>query len=386
LNPRTSFLTGATGFLGSSLAVELLQRDRERIYCLVRPHGDVHERLRGAVVAAAEAAGVAHLVEDRLDRLVPLAGDIAAEDLGLSDEARAILAAAPADECWHSAASLRYEDRHKDEIVGTNVDGTRHLLDAITGLGIGELNHISTAYVAGIRTGEVHEEPFDPSYEPNNWYEASKRQGEDLVVDRAGAFDRVRIMRPSIVIGNMSTYRSTSSSGYYGFLRGLSKFCGLVEGNEAGYLDNNRVQLFLEPQSSLNLVPVDLLVSEAVDLADGGHGGDELSYFHLTNPFPVTLERARVGPESSIERLRLELIEDRSELREADALLDDALDFYRPYLRNDKQFVRSRDESTPPSAMFISDEALAAFSVRHFDETADLETLTIVDHSAVTAP
>ena len=93
LNPRTSFLTGATGFLGSSLAVELLQRDRERIYCLVRPHGDVHERLRGAVVAAAEAAGVAHLVEDRLDRLVPLAGDIAAEDLGLSDEARAILAA-----------------------------------------------------------------------------------------------------------------------------------------------------------------------------------------------------------------------------------------------------------------------------------------------------
>ena len=131
MNPRTSFLTGATGFLGSSLAVELLQRDRERIYCLVRPHGDVHERLRGAVVAAAEAAGVAHLVEDRLDRLVPLAGDIAAEDLGLSDEARAILAAAPADECWHSAASLRYEDRHKDEIVGTNVDGTRHLLDAI---------------------------------------------------------------------------------------------------------------------------------------------------------------------------------------------------------------------------------------------------------------
>ena len=177
----------------------------------------------------------------------------------------------------------------------------------------------------------MHEEPFDPSYEPNNWYEASKRQGEELVVDRAGAFDRVRIMRPSIVIGNMSTYRSTSSSGYYGFLRGLSKFCGLVEGNEAGYLDNNRVQLFLEPQSSLNLVPVDLLVSEAVDLADGSHGGDELSYFHLTNPFPVTLERARVGPESSIERLRLELIEDRSALREADALLDDALDEAHPH-------------------------------------------------------
>lgn len=384
LTARTSFLTGATGFIGSSLAVELLQRDRDRIYCLVRPHGDVHERLQGAVIAAAESAGVAHLVSDRLDRLVPLAGDIATEGLGLDDESLELLAAQPADECWHSAASLRYEDRHKDEIVGTNVDGTRHLLDAVTRLGIGELNHISTAYVAGVRTGDVHEEPFDPGYEPNNWYEASKRQGEDLVIDRSGAFERVRIMRPSIVVGNMSTYRSTSSSGYYGFLRGLDKFCRLVEANEAGYLDNNRVQLFLEPQSSLNLVPIDLLVAEAVDLADDPASG--LGYFHLTNPFPVTLERARVGPESSIDRLRLELIEDRALLGEADALLDDALDFYRPYLRNDKQFIRGRDEGTPPPAMFISDVALAALSVRHFDETADLATMAVVDHSAVTTP
>lgn len=381
----TAFLTGATGFLGSSLAVELLQRDRDRVYCLVRPTGDVHERLRAAVVAAAEAAGVAHLVEDRLDRLVPIAGDIAVDGLGLSDESRAMLAAHPADEAWHAAASLRYEDRHKEEIVRTNVDGTRHVLDAITEMGIGELNHISTAYVAGVRTGDVPEEPFDPAFEPNNWYEASKRQGEDMVVARADAFDRVRIMRPSIVVGNMSTYCSTSSSGYYGFLRGLAKFCGLVEANETGYLDNHRVQLFLEPQSSLNLVPIDLLVAEAVELADEPSSA-ALAYFHLTNPFPITLERARVGPESSIERLRLELIEDRAELREADALLDDALDFYRPYLRNDKRFIRERDGATPPPDMFISDEALAALSVRHFDETADLATLRVVDHSAVTAP
>lgn len=373
MNPRTAFLTGATGFLGSSLAVELLQNGRERVYCLVRPHGDPVERLRSAVVAAAEAAGVAHLVADRLDRLVPLSGDIALAGLGLTDEERALLDDDVPEECWHAAASLRYEDRHKEEILATNVDGTRHLIEAVSELGIGQLNHISTAYVAGVRVGDVHEEPFDPSYEPNNWYEASKRQGENLVLDHAGAFDRVRIMRPSIVVGNLSTYRSTSTSGYYGFLRGLDKFCRLVEADDRGYLDRNRVQLFLEPQSSLNLVPIDVLVAEAVELADDERADGR--YFHLTNPFPITLERARIGPESSIERLRLELIEDRAHLRELDALLDDALDFYRPYLRNDKNFVRSRDGATPPERMRITDEALAALSVRHFDEEAEVITL-----------
>lgn len=369
LNSRTAFLTGATGFLGSSLAVELLLNDRDQVYCLVRPHGDVNDRLRAAVTDAAAAAGVSDLVADRLDRLVPLAGDIALPGLGLTDDQRALLNSDRPDECWHAAASLRYEDRHKEEILGTNVDGTRNLIDAVTDLGIAELNHISTAYVAGVRVGDVHEEPFDPSHEPNNWYEASKRQGEDLVIDHVAAFDRVRIMRPSIVVGNMSTFRSTSTSGYYGFLRGLAKFCALVEADESGYLDRNRVQLFLEPYSSLNLVPIDVLVAEAVELADDERADGR--YFHLTNPFPITLERARIGPESSIERLRLELIEDRADLRELDALLDDALDFYRPYLRNDKNFIRSRDAGTPPERMRITDEGLAALSVRHFDEFAD---------------
>jgi len=371
LGTRTTFLTGATGFLGSNLALELLESGRDRVYCLVRPHEDVTTRLHRAVLDAARAAGRAEAVTDRLDRLIPVVGDIARPGLGLTVEGRAMLHEDLPFECWHAAASLRYEDRHKDEIVRTNVDGTRHLIDTVIDLGIGGLNHVSTAYVAGVRVGEVLEEPYDPSFEPNNWYEASKRRGEDMVVEHAGAFEQVRIMRPSIVVGNLSTLGSTSTSGYYGFLRALARFCRLVERDRAGYLDDNAVRLFLEPHSSLDLVPVDLLVAEAVAIADATdaraseHNG---RYSHLTNPFPVTLERARIGPESSIDRLRLELIEDRELLGPLDALLDDALDFYRPYLRNDKRFVRRRDGGTPPEAMWISDEVLAGLSITHFDE------------------
>ncbi len=250
--------------------------------------------------------------------------------------------------------------------MATNVDGTAHMVETVAGLGIPVLNHISTAYVAGLRTGDVHEEPYDPGFEPNNWYEASKRLGEDTVIAHADRFERVRIMRPSIIVGNLSTYRSCSDSGYYGFLRGLERFCRLIERQEDGYLDRNRVKLYVEPHSSLDLVPIDILVTEAIEIADDDTGDDR--YFHLTNPFPVTIEQARIGPETSIDRLRLHLVEDRAELGEYDALLDDALDFYRPYLRNDKTFIRARDGGTPPTAIRITEADLAALSVVHFEQ------------------
>jgi thioester reductase-like protein len=366
MTSRTALLTGATGFLGSSLAPELLRSDRERVYCVVRPRGDITERLHGAVRAAADAAGIDDDLDDELSRLIPLAGDIAEPGLGLSDADRQRLVDDLPDEMWHTAASLRYEDKHKAEIMATNVDGTEHMVETVVGLGIPVLNHISTAYVAGLRTGDVHEEPYDPGFEPNNWYEASKRLGEDTVVAHADRFERVRIMRPSIVVGNLSTYRSCSDSGYYGFIRGLDRFCRLLERQEDGYLDRNRVKLYVEPHSSLNLVPIDVLVTEAIEIADDEDNDDR--YFHLTNPFPVTIEQARIGPETSIERLRLHLVEDRAELGEYDALLDDALDFYRPYLRNDKTFLRARDGEHPPDAIRITEEDLAALSVVHFEQ------------------
>ncbi len=366
MSRRIALLTGATGFLGSSLAVKLLHSDRERIYCLVRPRSDIATRLHRAVRAAAVDAGVEDDLDELLDRLVPLAGDVTQPGLGLTAEDRARLAADLPDEVWHAAASLNYEDKDKVAIFTTNVDGTAHLIELVAALGIPELNHISTAYVAGVRVGDVPEEPYDPRFEPSNWYEASKREGEDIVVANAARFSRVRIMRPSIVVGNLSTYRSSSDSGYYGFLRGVERFCRVVERKEKGYLERHPVKLFVEPYSSLNLVPIDELVEEAVAIADDPHADGR--YFHLTNPFPITIDRARIGPESAIDRLRLELVEDRELLGDYDAHLDDALDFYRPYLRNDKNFIRARDGANPPEAIRITDDDLVALSIVHFEQ------------------
>ena len=53
----------------------------------------------------------------------------------------------PIGEVWHSAASLRYEDRHKVEIFIYQVGGARTIVDLTRRSGAHTLNHISTAWM-----------------------------------------------------------------------------------------------------------------------------------------------------------------------------------------------------------------------------------------------
>jgi nucleoside-diphosphate-sugar epimerase len=368
MTPRTSppvaLVTGATGFLGSNLAVELLARGRARIFCLVRPGSDAAERLDRAVRTAAEIGGN-ELPDDVSQRVVPIHGDVTAPDLALDalDDER--LRSEPPTEVWHAAASLRYEDEHREEILRVNADGTRNVVEVAATLGVPALHHVSTAYVAGLRVGPVEEGPYDATHEPNNWYEVSKRRGEDLVDAHAHRFDVVKVHRPSIIVGSSTTYRSTSRSGYYGFLSGLDRFRRLAEQAEPGYLSRHPLRLLGAADSALDLVPVNVVVAEAVALADDPDATGR--YFHLTNPYPVTLGRLAAALRTVLPDLRIEFVDDRSALRPFDVAFDDAIDFYRPYLGNDKQFVRARDGGTPPAALRFDDDALVALSLAHFE-------------------
>lgn len=363
-SPSVALLTGATGFLGSNLAVELLARDRARVFCLVRPGPDAAARVDRAVRAAADVGG-RQLPDDASERLVPIHGDVTAPGLALAADDWARLRSEPPTEVWHAAASLRYEDEHREEILCVNVDGTMHLVDAAAELGAPALHHVSTAYVAGLRGGPIEEGPYDGTHDPNNWYEVSKRRGEDLVTAQVDRFDRLYVHRPSIIVGSSTTYRSTSRSGYYGFLSGLDRFRRLSEQAEPGYLARNSLRLLGSPDAALDLVPVDVVATEAVAIADGPPLDGR--YFHLTNPHPVTLGRLQVALESVLPDLRIEFVDDRDLLRPFDVAFDDAIDFYRPYLGNDKQFVRARDAGAPPDALRFDDDALVALSLAHFE-------------------
>lgn len=359
---RVAIVTGATGFIGSNLVAALLERDRSEVWCVVRPSDDAAERVRTAVLESARAAGAEDAIGARIDAIGAVEGDVRKPGFGLSAADTEALTARGPVEIWHSAASLRYEEQFRDEILKTNVDGVRHAIEMSRALGVPEFNLISTAYVAGTRPGSIPESQYDAGFPVNNWYEESKRRGETLALDATGeSGTRLRIFRPSIVIGNMSTCEGTSSSGYYGFVSGLATFSKILEQNFPDYMRDNRLQLFREPNTSLNLMPIDELVREAIAIADDPNEAG--TYFHLTNPFPVALEQAQLAIEAAFPRMHGEWVEDRDSLDEQSKLFDAAIEFYSPYLRNDKRFGRVRDGGQPPPHLRITTETLTHMTI-----------------------
>lgn len=112
------FLTGATGFLGSQVLVELLRSTSSRVICLVRA-GD---KARAAERMAAALAATGCAWEDFEPRIVPLCGDLAEPDFGLTAAAFDELASS-VSQIFHCGAEVSwigsYERLRGSHVVGT---------------------------------------------------------------------------------------------------------------------------------------------------------------------------------------------------------------------------------------------------------------------------
>ncbi len=225
---RRHLATGPTGSTGGALALELLAETDDELVCLVRAAGqpEAERRLQHGLRLAAKAYDRADLSDAIEARCHAVVGDITTAACGVDPAS-----IGPVDEVWHSAASLKYLERHAAEIRRSNVDGTRHTLELAGRLGAPIFNYISTAYVAGGRTGEIREELAAASTPTNNYYERSKIEAEQLVV---AAPLRHRILRPSIVIGHSRTYATSSSFGIYGAFANIVRFQRRVRGRLGG--------------------------------------------------------------------------------------------------------------------------------------------------------
>ncbi len=234
-------LTGATGFLGSQVA-RLLLRDTDcRLAVLVRGQDEEDARRRlGRVWSGwpeteeALAAG----------RVRVLAGDLCRPTLGLDPSTYAELVRS-LTHIVHAAAELKL-DGELEELRRVNVGGTERLLELARAVhadhGLARYAHVSTAYVAGGRTGEVPEGELTDRYGFCNAYEQTKYEGE-LAVREAMRELPVSVFRPGMVVGDSSTGEIRAFNTVYVPLR--LYLCG-------------RLRLVpARPELPLNLVPVD---------------------------------------------------------------------------------------------------------------------------------
>ena len=256
-----NLLTGFPGFIGRRLAKHLLDDDADAtVVALVEPR----------MLAAAQGAA-AELDSGRVE---VVAGDITDRRLGLADGDYERLAGEVA-RVFHLAAI--YDLAVPVELAQrVNVEGTGNVLEfCLAARSLERLAYVSTAYVAGWRTGVVYEHELVMGQEFKNHYESTKFQAEVWVRE---AMDRVptTIVRPAIVVGDSRTGETQKFDGPYYLLRAISQMQGAGQ----------PIPQFGRLEANFNVVPVDYVVRAIAAAAaepDGLH-----QTLHLVDPEPVT--------------------------------------------------------------------------------------------------
>jgi nucleoside-diphosphate-sugar epimerase len=327
-------VTGATGFVGAALVLELLAQTPDEVACLVRPSDDpdrARTRLNDALRRACE-------LYERPELLTQIEARCQAVPFDLREADGAAPARLPEGitEVWHAAASLRFKEAQRAKILEQNVEGTRRMLQLSTEIGADTFNFISTAYVAGKRTGLILEEPARDPGVAHNAYEESKIQAEILVDDWAGI--RTRIMRPSIVIGHSKTFASTSHAGFYGFILGVQRTRKEVMDRKLGdFLVHRSIRLLGDGETAINLVPVDVVARNAVGIS---RSSSDAGVFHLVNATPPQISEVGRTVCSVVGMAPPTFVSSTDEFTLIDKKLDEQprTEFFRSYLTRDRIF------------------------------------------------
>jgi HAD superfamily hydrolase (TIGR01490 family) len=153
-------VTGATGFLGTALVERLLRSVPDcEVVVLVRPgRRGAADRVRREILRNDCFDRLRRELGDRFDdeikaRLIPVAGDVSTDGLGLDDQGRELFTSCRT--VIHSAASVSF-DSPLDSAVEVNLLGPSRVAAVLQGTNA-HLVAVSTAYVAGTRRGDVAE-------------------------------------------------------------------------------------------------------------------------------------------------------------------------------------------------------------------------------------
>lgn len=237
------FITGGTGFLGTSLIGKVLAADPDTWVTLLirgRDEAEVRGRVKGLATWIERHEGVT----DAASRIRGVRGDVTLPRCGLSP-AQWERITRTATQVIHGAATIRFD--HPIAVArSVNVAGTRAALElARAGAKRGALErfvYVGTSSVSGRRTGRVFEHELEEGQAFFNTYEQSKAESERLVRDHFEEFP-CTVFRPSIVVGDSRTGWTSLFNAIYLPLRVLYR--GLLPALPA------------RPQALLDIVPVD---------------------------------------------------------------------------------------------------------------------------------
>jgi nucleoside-diphosphate-sugar epimerase len=292
-------------------------------------------------------------------RLRMLEGAIDQPRLGLSGDRYTELQEG-IHEVVHCAAETRFSSRRRSESERVNLQGLDRILDLAAESRCDFFHHLSTAYVAGRRTG-ICAEFMDTPPGFHNVYEETKHRGEQLAAQRcAGAGIRLSIYRPAIVYGDAATGRSFRFNALYypikaaHFLRNLYETDLKNGGRKAAALGVKRgpggtlhlpLRIEADRGGTLHLVPVDHFVRVWIHLMAHELKGD---VFHIAGGTPVHLDQiiAYTRRFLNLTGLRSVMAEEWTERPQnaMEILFQAHTGAYRPYMQDLRQFSTEKTD------------------------------------------
>lgn len=261
----TTFLTGATGYIGAHIASGLLDSSTDGLNLLVRAKN------RREAEARLWRAFQLHMDFDRFHsvlngRLHLFLGDLTGTALGLSAEDYGRLAATT-DSIIHCAASLNRKS--EKSCLNVNLRGTLEVVKlamrARQQQGLRRISHVSTVAVAGQRRNEVVQEDASIDWDRSDYdpYARTKKFCEHMIRELLPDVPRT-IFRPSIVLGDSRRAATTQFDMVRAFV-----------------LLANLPFLPFRPEDRLDIVPVDYVADSIVALHRKDQPQQEI--YHLSS-------------------------------------------------------------------------------------------------------
>jgi len=221
-----ALVTGGTGFIGSNIALRLVERGW-KVAILARP-GSSLDLLEGGPFEF-------------------VSGDV------LSPQALAP-AMQGIDVVFHAAGVVDYWNQGVERMFQVNVEGVRNVMQAALDAHIGRVVHISSAAALGIHPNEMVDETFQFNVKPERFvYGRSKSLAEEIVQEFVRLGLPVVIVNPTTVIGPRDVRKVSS-----GMVVEVGKHCVPP----------------LIPPGGINVIPICDAAQGAIEAAEKGRIGE----------------------------------------------------------------------------------------------------------------
>ena len=340
---KTAILTGANGFIGAHLLRRMLA-NHWTVHALGRAKAGVawEERLRQAIaenLPAQNTPGSADLYCHEAEFSLP--------DLGLSGKlpiarnTRTVLV--------HLAGDTRFMPSDPMAQQHTNVDNSLNLIRKLHPV-ISQVVHVSTAYVAGNRTGVILETETNVGQGFHNHYEKSKLEAELAVSALCRQLNLPLVMvRPSIIINDLRHGRSSAFT-HLNVLVEVANRIRAYYGIGDGEVVNREIRIPIAPTARPNAAPVDPIVEALAGILESPAAAGKT--FHLCHPSPQSNEEvfglalSAFGIQGKIQLRFVQQLE--KPLTRTEEMVARAFRVYLPYLNQSASFDCSNTRALIP--------------------------------------